>query len=127
MRKRIGNGRNTRFWLDLWIGDQTLKERFQRVFALEMIKECSVADRWRIDNWNWNWMRNIHTEGRTGQQFLNLLFVLQGIDWSENEDVWRWELDQDGEYSRMEDENGSVTYTGKVGSERNIFSFSFMP
>ncbi|GJY28735.1 RNA-directed DNA polymerase, partial [Tanacetum coccineum] len=91
----IGNGRNARFWLDLWIGDQTLKERFPRVFALKMIKECSVADRWRIDNWNWNWMRNIHTEGRTGQQFLNLLFVLQGIDWLENEDVWRWELDQD--------------------------------
>ncbi|GJX52863.1 putative reverse transcriptase domain-containing protein [Tanacetum coccineum] len=84
---------------DLWIGDHTLKERFPRVFALEMIKECSIADRWRVDNWNWNWMRNIHTEGRTRQQFLDLLFVLQGIDWSENEDVWRWELDQDGMFS----------------------------
>ncbi|PWA87712.1 RNA-directed DNA polymerase, eukaryota, Reverse transcriptase zinc-binding domain protein [Artemisia annua] len=87
MRKRIGNGRNTRFWSDVWVGDQTLKERFPRVFALERIKDCSIADRWCDDNWNWNWIRNMHTEGRTGHQFSDLLCVLEGIDWSENEDV----------------------------------------
>ncbi|PWA42204.1 RNA-directed DNA polymerase, eukaryota, Reverse transcriptase zinc-binding domain protein [Artemisia annua] len=41
----------------------------------------------------------MHTEGRTGQQFIDLLCVLEGIDWSENEDVWRWELDQQGIFS----------------------------
>ncbi|GKA36546.1 hypothetical protein Tco_0723037 [Tanacetum coccineum] len=30
----------------------------------------------------------MHTRGRMGQQFLELLYVIQGIDWSENEDVW---------------------------------------
>nr|GEX01352.1 RNA-directed DNA polymerase, eukaryota [Tanacetum cinerariifolium] len=116
-----------------WGGDhifglviRTLK-KFPRVFALEMAKGCSVADRWRVDNWNWNWIRIMHTEGRTGQQVLDLLFVLQGIEWSENEDVWRWEVDQEGEYSRMKDKNGSVTYSGKAIPERNIFACSFMP
>ncbi|PWA34062.1 RNA-directed DNA polymerase, eukaryota [Artemisia annua] len=99
MRKRIGNGRNTQFWSDLWVGDQTLKERFPRVFVLERIKDCSIADRWCDDNWNWNWIRNMNTEGRTGQQFIDLLCVIEGIDWSENEDVWRWELDQQGIFS----------------------------
>ncbi|GJY25614.1 RNA-directed DNA polymerase, eukaryota, reverse transcriptase zinc-binding domain protein, partial [Tanacetum coccineum] len=91
------NGRDTRFWSDLWVGDQTLKERFPRVFALERIKDCSIADRWHDDNWNW--IRNMHTRGRTGQQFLDLLYVLQGIDWSENEDVWRWELGHERMFS----------------------------
>nr|GEY88476.1 RNA-directed DNA polymerase, eukaryota, reverse transcriptase zinc-binding domain protein [Tanacetum cinerariifolium] len=40
----------------------------------------------------------MHIEGRAGQQFLDLLCVLQGIDWSENKDGWRCELDQEGEY-----------------------------
>ncbi|GKE31930.1 RNA-directed DNA polymerase, eukaryota, reverse transcriptase zinc-binding domain protein, partial [Tanacetum coccineum] len=79
------------------VGDQTLKERLSRVFALERIKDCSIADRWHDDNWNW--IRNMHTRGRTGQQFLDLLYVLQGIDWSENEDVWRWELGHERMFS----------------------------
>ncbi|GJW68374.1 RNA-directed DNA polymerase, eukaryota, reverse transcriptase zinc-binding domain protein [Tanacetum coccineum] len=36
------------------------------------------------------------------------------IYWSENEDVWRWEFDHEGEYSRMEDKNGSVSTLEKL-------------
>ncbi|GJR05549.1 RNA-directed DNA polymerase, eukaryota [Tanacetum coccineum] len=50
-----------------------------------------------------------------------------GIDWSENEDVWRWKLDHEGEYSMMEDKNGSVAYSGKARSERHRFLFSIVP
>ncbi|GJS40422.1 hypothetical protein Tco_0565465 [Tanacetum coccineum] len=86
-----------------------------------------TEDRRRVDNWNWNWMRNMHFEGRTRQQFLDLLCVLQGKDWSENEDVWKCELDQEGECFRMEDKNRSVTYSGKLDQKVNGFAFSFMP
>ncbi|PWA40745.1 RNA-directed DNA polymerase, eukaryota, Reverse transcriptase zinc-binding domain protein [Artemisia annua] len=41
----------------------------------------------------------MHTGGRTTHQFFDLLCVLQGINWSENEDVWIWALDQEGMFS----------------------------
>ncbi|GJZ21181.1 RNA-directed DNA polymerase, eukaryota [Tanacetum coccineum] len=42
-KKRIGNGGDTRFWHDHWLGDQPLRIRFPRLFALEMDKEVVVA------------------------------------------------------------------------------------
>nr|GEU54289.1 RNA-directed DNA polymerase, eukaryota [Tanacetum cinerariifolium] len=40
---RIGNGLNTRFWLDNWISNMHLYVRYPRLFALERIKDVSVA------------------------------------------------------------------------------------
>ncbi|GJS31326.1 RNA-directed DNA polymerase, eukaryota [Tanacetum coccineum] len=40
---RIGNGLHTRFWKDLWIGDCTLSGLFPRLFALDTVKDISVA------------------------------------------------------------------------------------
>nr|GEZ61363.1 RNA-directed DNA polymerase, eukaryota [Tanacetum cinerariifolium] len=39
----IGDGLNTRFWLDTWTLDLSLCVRFPRLFALEFDKEISVA------------------------------------------------------------------------------------
>ncbi|GKB94895.1 hypothetical protein Tco_0981032, partial [Tanacetum coccineum] len=40
---RVGDGLRTRFWNDLWISDGLLRDRFPRLFALEMDKEVLVA------------------------------------------------------------------------------------
>nr|GEX91119.1 RNA-directed DNA polymerase, eukaryota [Tanacetum cinerariifolium] len=42
-KKRIGNGINTRFWSDCWIGDLPLHAKFPRLYALELDKDASVA------------------------------------------------------------------------------------
>nr|GEV14910.1 RNA-directed DNA polymerase, eukaryota [Tanacetum cinerariifolium] len=42
-KKRIGNGNDTQFWFDCWIGDIPLRDKFRRLFALELDKEASVA------------------------------------------------------------------------------------
>nr|GEY17594.1 RNA-directed DNA polymerase, eukaryota [Tanacetum cinerariifolium] len=39
---KIGNGRDTSFWKDLWIGDSLLCDTFPRLYALEIHKECKV-------------------------------------------------------------------------------------
>ncbi|GJV17997.1 RNA-directed DNA polymerase, eukaryota [Tanacetum coccineum] len=44
---RVGNGMNTSFWNDCWIGDSMLKHLFPRLFALETIKD--ISDRWVWD------------------------------------------------------------------------------
>ncbi|GKD11675.1 RNA-directed DNA polymerase, eukaryota [Tanacetum coccineum] len=36
MQKKIGNGADTYFWEDLWHGDMVLKQRFPRLYALEV-------------------------------------------------------------------------------------------
>ncbi|GJX88576.1 RNA-directed DNA polymerase, eukaryota [Tanacetum coccineum] len=40
----VGNGYQTKFWLDSWISDMALCDRFPRIFALETVKEISAED-----------------------------------------------------------------------------------
>ncbi|GKA50427.1 RNA-directed DNA polymerase, eukaryota [Tanacetum coccineum] len=47
-RKRIGNGRDTSFWLDCWLDSTPLSVMFPRVFALEEDKDVSVAVKFGI-------------------------------------------------------------------------------
>nr|GFA10581.1 RNA-directed DNA polymerase, eukaryota [Tanacetum cinerariifolium] len=44
-KKRIGNGKDTCFWYDKWLGDKPLKDLFPCLFALELNKEVTVADK----------------------------------------------------------------------------------
>ncbi|GJS28886.1 hypothetical protein Tco_0489506 [Tanacetum coccineum] len=42
LRKRVGNGTDTKFWQDVWIGEISLQSKFPRLYRLaHRIKECS--------------------------------------------------------------------------------------
>ncbi|GJW16562.1 hypothetical protein Tco_0023998 [Tanacetum coccineum] len=43
--KKLGNGVDTSFWDDVWRGDTTLKQRFHRLYALELNKKIDVASK----------------------------------------------------------------------------------
>ncbi|GJT86507.1 RNA-directed DNA polymerase, eukaryota [Tanacetum coccineum] len=43
--KRVGDGSNTRFWLDVWKGDSPFCDVFPRIFALEQDKQMTVANK----------------------------------------------------------------------------------
>ncbi|GJZ45079.1 RNA-directed DNA polymerase, eukaryota, reverse transcriptase zinc-binding domain protein [Tanacetum coccineum] len=43
--KKIGNGCNTLFWLDTWIGNEPLKDSFPRLFKLKSNPLALVCDR----------------------------------------------------------------------------------
>ncbi|RVW82606.1 putative ribonuclease H protein [Vitis vinifera] len=43
---RIGNGRRTRFWWDIWVGDSKLKDFFPLLFRITTHNSAVVADLW---------------------------------------------------------------------------------
>ena len=59
----VGDGRNTLFGYDTWIGDTTLRLKFPRLFELAVEKESKVEEMRRL-GWDgngraWVWRRRL--------------------------------------------------------------------
>nr|GEV06198.1 RNA-directed DNA polymerase, eukaryota, reverse transcriptase zinc-binding domain protein [Tanacetum cinerariifolium] len=67
IKRKVGNGRNTRFWKDLWCGDGTLEATYPRLIALASNRNVFVSDYWSMHAWNISWRRDI----RGGWEFDN--------------------------------------------------------
>lgn len=48
IRKRVGNGGTTKFWNDVWLGEDTLAMRFPKFYALDLNKDCCVTVKWWV-------------------------------------------------------------------------------
>jgi hypothetical protein len=102
IRRVVGDGRDTFFWYDTWVGDVPLRLKYPRLFDLAMNKECKVADMgrlgWTVDGRAWEWRRRLFAwEEECVRECSVLLnnFVLQdNVD-----DKWRWLLDPVNGYS----------------------------
>ncbi|GJZ48929.1 hypothetical protein Tco_0603119 [Tanacetum coccineum] len=57
MQKKLGNGADTYFWEDLWHGDMILKQRYPRLYALEVKKTVDVASKLSQENLTWSFRR----------------------------------------------------------------------
>ncbi|GJZ75140.1 ribonuclease H-like domain, reverse transcriptase, RNA-dependent DNA polymerase [Tanacetum coccineum] len=56
-KKKLGNGADTYFWEDLWHGDMVLKQRYPRLYALEVKKNVDVASKLSQENLTWSFRR----------------------------------------------------------------------
>ncbi|GKC94960.1 RNA-directed DNA polymerase, eukaryota [Tanacetum coccineum] len=110
-KKRVGNGMHTKFWHDIWIGDQKLCCVFPRLFALEEDKDCYVASKFHgsVDLS----FRRAARGGVEAQQFAQLRDMLDTVILSNLEDRWRWDL------------NGSGSF--RVCDVRNLLDEFFLP
>ncbi|XP_019186483.1 PREDICTED: uncharacterized protein LOC109181186 [Ipomoea nil] len=55
---QVHNGRNTLFWLDIWIGDRPLRELATYQIS-ELASQLTVADYWsEPDGWKWDILEN---------------------------------------------------------------------
>lgn len=50
LRNKIGNCKHTKFFKDIWLGEQRLLDTFPRLYELEMDKDSSIAKK--------GWMTN---------------------------------------------------------------------
>jgi hypothetical protein len=61
LEKKVGSGNKTKFWSEIWVGDQPLRDRFPRLYGISNQKEGTIASMggWIDFRWIWNleWQR----------------------------------------------------------------------
>jgi hypothetical protein len=99
VKRRLGNGASTRFWLDTWVGSSSLKDRFPRLYSISNQKEASVADLWGgvgVGSWNFNWRRPLFAwEEALMIDFLASIQVVL----TDGVDKWSWAREPNGIFS----------------------------
>ncbi|GKB13205.1 RNA-directed DNA polymerase, eukaryota [Tanacetum coccineum] len=94
--KRVGNGLNTRFWLDSWKGGTSFRETFPRLFALEMNHQISMKDKLAaaLDS---SFCRPVRG-GLEKDQLTGLAAILDTVSLSPSLDRWVCSLSSDGDF-----------------------------
>jgi hypothetical protein len=99
--KKFGNGGNTNFWHDKWVGTQPLKDVFPRLFLISTQKECMVSEvgRWVLGRWEWDfkWRRNLFVWEEERRDML--VNILTPIQLSNSIDAWKCHYSTGGTFS----------------------------
>ncbi|GJS32461.1 RNA-directed DNA polymerase, eukaryota, reverse transcriptase zinc-binding domain protein [Tanacetum coccineum] len=123
VNKKVGNGVHTYFWEDSWRGETTFKTLFPRIYALEKVKDISVAEKMAHPSISFSFRR----EPRSGSelsQMTSLQSHLEGILLPNMTDRWVWSLSGDGEFSVSSARKLIDDKTlGMVGSKTNWCKF----
>nr|GEU91649.1 retrovirus-related Pol polyprotein from transposon TNT 1-94 [Tanacetum cinerariifolium] len=94
---------DTCFWYDNWLGDKPLKDIFPRLFALELNKEVTVAD--KVQGVVSCSFRRPVRAGSEYQQLTDLNSLTESVSLSHSCDRWICDLSGDGEFRVKEDRN----------------------
>ncbi|XP_071699244.1 uncharacterized protein [Rutidosis leptorrhynchoides] len=100
--KVIGDGSNSRFWTDCWLGDSPLKDRLPRLFRLDQDQSASVSDRirWSDSGWEATWLWQREISGRTQGELDSLKALLDNFQKKDvNLDSWAWRLASNGVFT----------------------------
>ncbi|XP_071712589.1 uncharacterized protein [Rutidosis leptorrhynchoides] len=100
--KQIGNGVDTAFWFDPWLGDKPLKTVFGRLYRLETNQDALVNDiiSWAGSVWqaNWSWSRDPF--GRASGELQELTSLINSYPKLDKlVDSWQWKLASNGIFS----------------------------
>ncbi|GKB67403.1 RNA-directed DNA polymerase, eukaryota, reverse transcriptase zinc-binding domain protein, partial [Tanacetum coccineum] len=90
--RKLGNGVSTRFWEDIWCGDQPLKAQFPRIYLLDTDRGCNIENRLSLPAWS-TALRRQPSGGVESCQFLVLQTVITDVVLSDEQDSWQWSLD----------------------------------
>ncbi|RHN59920.1 putative reverse transcriptase zinc-binding domain-containing protein [Medicago truncatula] len=94
----VGDGKNTMFWTDAWVGGMPLSERFTKLFNLSLLKSESVFGMftlgWGLEGAAWRWRRGLFAweEELVGDLRLLLQNVTLQVDRVDRR-FWRLETD----------------------------------
>nr|GFB16608.1 RNA-directed DNA polymerase, eukaryota, reverse transcriptase zinc-binding domain protein [Tanacetum cinerariifolium] len=105
----IGDGSNTRFWLDTWILDSPLYVRFPWLFALQSVKDISVAIKWGAPSLDASFRRRAR-DGAESNQWSEFFSMLDSVTLSSSPDRIFCNLNGEGEF-RIKDIRSSINDT----------------
>nr|GEU79406.1 hypothetical protein [Tanacetum cinerariifolium] len=94
-KKRIRDGSRTSFWHDSWTSDMPFRDRFPRLFALELDKNISVAAKLG-GSVVVSFRRNVRDD---------LFEILEAVSLSSDQDSWICDLSEDVEFHVKEVRN----------------------
>nr|GEX44056.1 putative RNA-directed DNA polymerase, eukaryota, reverse transcriptase zinc-binding domain protein [Tanacetum cinerariifolium] len=97
IKKKVGNGENTMFWDELWKGEVLFKNLFPRLYALELVKNISVANKMAQPSVEYSFRRNIRG-GAEQVQMASLLSLLEGLILLNMMDRWMWSISGDEKF-----------------------------
>ncbi|GJU58649.1 RNA-directed DNA polymerase, eukaryota [Tanacetum coccineum] len=98
IRLKLGNGENTRFWLDNWYEGGVIKELFPRMFALELNKNATVSSKLNASSLD-NSFRRKARSGIEEMQLNSLAEISRMTTLVPCEDRYVWTLESDGVFS----------------------------
>jgi hypothetical protein len=84
----VKNGTQTRFWEDLWIGQETLMKRFPSLYNLVRKKNASVAQVLSTTPLNVSFIRAL--VGGNWTKWLQLVGSILNVQLCEQEDSFFW-------------------------------------
>ncbi|GAU45475.1 hypothetical protein TSUD_190940 [Trifolium subterraneum] len=94
--KKLGNGVDTSFWEDTWVGNRSLKDRFPRLYSISIQKEAKVAELHSFVNtvhWTLLWRRRLFVWEEN--LLLQLLELINPITLLGEIDRWGWVPEKD--------------------------------
>lgn len=101
-RKRIGDGKDTLFWHDVWLSNAPLKITFPRLFLISSLPMAPVASMgsWENSSWTWSlpWTRPFRTRDIADWEQLHPLLLQVSIQ-QDASDTLIWNLSKDGNFS----------------------------
>ncbi|KAJ9536053.1 hypothetical protein OSB04_un000779 [Centaurea solstitialis] len=94
--KNVGNGADTKFWKDTWVGETPLSELLPRLFRLDSVENALVVERgrWVNNKWEWVWGWRRDPRGRELGELEKLREVIGA--WEpvrDKSDSWDWKMD----------------------------------
>ncbi|KAK2449803.1 hypothetical protein QL285_008959 [Trifolium repens] len=127
VNKIVGNGNSTRFWKDVWVGEQSLGSMFPRLFGISLSKDITVGQAGRrVDGvWRWElvWRRNLFVW--ENELLRQLLAVIEGVIITDTIDRWNWKPGNEGVHS-VKSTYLFLDRTTNVGPPRSsLDSFAF--
>ena len=96
-RFKVNNGHQTRFWKDLWLGNESLVNRYPMLYRIVRRKNTIVSRVLSTSPLNVSFRRALIGEKLVAWLELVALVVLVSLN--ENEDVFVWNLNKHGSFS----------------------------